>query len=111
MTIFLPQLQPSWLLHYSSERLSSHDTASIKFRWHPVVCSSPRFALTKEAGLLGSHRKDAGESLKLNTLGPIEMISNVEVRADLQLEAGDQIDDTTASYMEIDQLDTTIAMI
>ena len=47
----------------------------------------------------------------MNTLGPIEVISNVEVRADLQSEAGDQIDNTTASYMEIDQLDTTIAMI
>ncbi|XWS71380.1 hypothetical protein CRYUN_Cryun03dG0133500 [Craigia yunnanensis] len=55
--------------------------------------------LEGEAGFLGSHRQDEGESLKLN----------VEVHADFQSEAGNQIDDTTASYMEIDQLDTTTA--
>ncbi|XP_022756048.1 kinesin-like protein KIN-12E [Durio zibethinus] len=65
--------------------------------------------LEGKAGLLGSNRQDAGDNLKLNTLGPIEVISNVEVRADLQSEVGNQIDDTTTSYMEIDQLDTKTA--
>ncbi|XVF05055.1 hypothetical protein REPUB_Repub05bG0138100 [Reevesia pubescens] len=56
--------------------------------------------LEGEAGLLGSQMQ----------LGPIEVLSNVEVHADLQSEAGNQIDDTTTpSYMEIDQLATTTA--
>ncbi|XVE59694.1 hypothetical protein DITRI_Ditri05aG0066600 [Diplodiscus trichospermus] len=65
--------------------------------------------LEGEVGLLGSVGQDAGESLKLNTAGPIEVISNVEVHTDLQSEAGNQFDDSTTSNMEIDQLDTTTA--
>ncbi|XVF19596.1 hypothetical protein REPUB_Repub11eG0124500 [Reevesia pubescens] len=65
--------------------------------------------LEGEVGLVGSHRQDTGESLKLNTLSPIEVVCNVEVHADLQSEAENQIDDTTTSYMEIDLLDTTTA--
>ncbi|XWS73804.1 hypothetical protein CRYUN_Cryun02cG0160600 [Craigia yunnanensis] len=59
-----------------------------------------------KAHVQSEHMQDAGESLKLNTLGPIEVISNVEVHADLQSEAGNQIDDTTTSYMEIDDTST-----
>ncbi|XP_022732377.1 kinesin-like protein KIN-12E [Durio zibethinus] len=67
--------------------------------------------LEGETGLLGSNMQDAGESLKLNRLGAIEVISDLEVHADLQSEAGNQIDDTTTSYMKIDQLDTTTAKL
>ncbi|XWS52766.1 hypothetical protein CRYUN_Cryun11dG0100400 [Craigia yunnanensis] len=62
-------------------------------------------------GLLGSHMQDAGESLKLNRLDHIEVISNAEVHSDLQSETGNQIDDTSTSCMEMEQLDTTAATI
>ncbi|XWS28484.1 hypothetical protein CRYUN_Cryun25bG0073600 [Craigia yunnanensis] len=54
---------------------------------------------------------DSEESLKLNRLDPIEVISKVEVHADLQSETGNQIDDTATSYIEIEPLDTTAARI
>ncbi|EOY33247.1 Kinesin, putative isoform 1 [Theobroma cacao] len=65
--------------------------------------------LERESDLLGSQMHDAGESLNLNRLDHIEVISNVEVHADLAPETGNQIDDTTASCMEIEPVDTTAA--
>ncbi|XVF47035.1 hypothetical protein PTKIN_Ptkin03bG0076700 [Pterospermum kingtungense] len=56
-----------------------------------------------------AEQQDAGESLKLSTLCPIEVIPDVEVHADFQSEAGN--DDTTSSYMEVDQLDPTATKI
>lgn len=64
--------------------------------------------LDREAGLLESDQQDAGESLKSDALGPIEVIPDVVVHADFQSEAGNRIEDTT-TYMEVDQLDTTAA--
>ncbi|OMO77011.1 hypothetical protein COLO4_25387 [Corchorus olitorius] len=74
----------------------------------------PSLALEKmdtegENSLLGSHMQDTGESLKMNTHGPVELVSDMEVHADLQSETENQIDDTTTSHMEIEPTDTTAA--